>query len=1250
MKRLLGVFLTLFFISPSLFGQTTISGVINTNTTWTAANSPYIIEANVLIPDEVTLTIESGVIVKFKSDTYLKIEGFLIAIGNESDKIVFTSNETNPSRGDWDKIWLSGTTTNFDENDNYVSGTKIEYCIITYADEGLRVDESSLYLLNSDFIENNIGINFKKIDNSIIKKNNFENNGSGTSTSAGTENNGIGNFVFTKILENIFQNNDNNGFTFGGYRNNANNNLIKNNLSINNGGDGFSFRWGDVVRGFADNIIEGNIIYKNAGNGITIGRDNNVIKRNIIVDNNGSGIGISGTYIYEGLIIENNIISGNKRYGIDLSSNTNTLVLNNSIINSGSDSNYPSIGIPDSYIASSNNVISNNTIFGSVNNSIELMYGPNEITNNNFIGWDANLVIKLLSGNSTDINATNNYWGTIDESVISGLIYDYYDDFELGEVDYSNFLSSKSTLAPVSPPVNVEKSTNQGNLKITWTANTESDLAGYKIYYGNFSGYSFSNSIDVGNVTEYVLDLPSHYKDSTIAVTTYDIDLDDINDMTEGNESWYSIATYNPIFYLEENNVTINCFDAEIGDTFEINDTTYTKRNIEQITTKNAATTCTSGIDNMDGLFENEISFNEDISHWDVSSVKNMNEMFFRAESFNQNINYWDVSNVEGMNHMFAVAKSFDQPLGDWDVSSVKTMNSMFASTPFNQDISGWNLESSLTTDAMFAFNTEFNQDISSWNVSSVENMQIMFERATSFNQPLNEWDVSSVTNMRGMFNGASSFNQPINMWDVTGVTSMKNMFSNSIFNQNITNWDTRNVENMNFMFFENNVFNQDISKWCVSKITEQPESFISATSPLEKLPEWGRCNEIDLFIPHINSYTIDTTYTGVYQNIYSNSGFNSFQFSLFYDPDSINIEVLDFENTIAKDFELIVNKEQSGQIIVSGAGTKSIKEDGKLLNLKIDYNVGGQSSIYLRDLNFDEDLFTGKNSKINIISEFLLCGDVTADNTVTALDAAHILRHTVRLSPQYPLEGRDFIAGDVTNNGAVTAYDAYFVLRDIVGMGSGLSCTSTIYNLKEGWTPKLNWSVYSKGSELVTSISFSEIKHEVNALELEILNGAELKVTGLPADWNTIEYTREGTQYLSMYGLTPLITPELKWVQTTGQTIAVKIRVNESNWQTIVHELEANEVLPEQYVLSQNYPNPFNPSTQIQYALPEATEVTLEVFNSVGQKVMELVNGQQSAGYHRATFDASGLSSGVYLYMLTTPSFTQTKKMLLIK
>jgi hypothetical protein len=100
----------------------------------------------------------------------------------------------------------------------------------------------------------------------------------------------------------------------------------------------------------------------------------------------------------------------------------------------------------------------------------------------------------------------------------------------------------------------------------------------------------------------------------------------------------------------------------------------------------------------------------------------------------------------------------------------------------------------------------------------------------------------------------------------------------------------------------------------------------------------------------------------------------------------------------------------------------------------------------------------------------------------------------------------------------------------------------------------------------------------------------------------------------------------------------------------SVINSVEPLEELPQNYALSQNYPNPFNPTTKINYSLPEATKVSLEVYNLLGRKVMELVNGQQSAGYHTTTFDASGLSSGVYLYKLTTPSFTETKKMLLIK
>jgi hypothetical protein len=93
----------------------------------------------------------------------------------------------------------------------------------------------------------------------------------------------------------------------------------------------------------------------------------------------------------------------------------------------------------------------------------------------------------------------------------------------------------------------------------------------------------------------------------------------------------------------------------------------------------------------------------------------------------------------------------------------------------------------------------------------------------------------------------------------------------------------------------------------------------------------------------------------------------------------------------------------------------------------------------------------------------------------------------------------------------------------------------------------------------------------------------------------------------------------------------------------------------PVEYVLGQNYPNPFNPSTKFSYNLPFKSNVTLAVYNLIGQKVLTLVNGNMEAGTHEVDINAASMNSGVYIYILNASgedgsTFTASKKMTLLK
>ncbi len=94
----------------------------------------------------------------------------------------------------------------------------------------------------------------------------------------------------------------------------------------------------------------------------------------------------------------------------------------------------------------------------------------------------------------------------------------------------------------------------------------------------------------------------------------------------------------------------------------------------------------------------------------------------------------------------------------------------------------------------------------------------------------------------------------------------------------------------------------------------------------------------------------------------------------------------------------------------------------------------------------------------------------------------------------------------------------------------------------------------------------------------------------------------------------------------------------------------EIQDAVPADFTLEQNYPNPFNPSTNIRFSLPEANQVTLKVFDMLGQEVVTLVNEFINAGSYEVSFDASNLPTGIYTYSITAGDFQSVKKMMLIK
>jgi len=375
-----------------------VSGIIGTDTTWSAADSPYCATGNILVEQDVILTVEPGVTVRFGPTRTLQVDGGLVALGTVTQSITFTSAYTQPQPGDWGGILFTATTIDavFDGQGAYIAGSGLRYVILEYggtdhlyvlSGSGNVSDKATIYVEHSTIRHNASGGILLTGEGSYVAHNTITNN---TAAYCGAINNAArGSLIYENLIT------DNTGGWSGGICNSADDVIIRKNTIINNVGN----TGGGIRQEYADNtIVSENVIRNNTatygGGGLYSNSTNTQITHNMIQNNTapyGGGIhyGDSGQLMF------------------------NTIVSNTSSTNAGG------IYLNGAY----ESVIWKNTL--QFNQGYALYNGH--------------------PSTSPHVDARYNYWGTSDDATIQTLIYDWFDDGTKSIVDYAPILTAPYT-------------------------------------------------------------------------------------------------------------------------------------------------------------------------------------------------------------------------------------------------------------------------------------------------------------------------------------------------------------------------------------------------------------------------------------------------------------------------------------------------------------------------------------------------------------------------------------------------------------------------------------------------------------------------------------------------------------------------------------------------------------------------------------------------------------------------------------
>ncbi len=224
-----------------------------------------------------------------------------------------------------------------------------------------------------------------------------------------------------------------------------------------------------------------------------------------------------------------------------------------------------------------------------------------------------------------------------------------------------------------------------------------------------------------------------------------------------------------------------------------------------------------------------------------------------------------------------------------------------------------------------------------------------------------------------------------------------------------------------------------------------------------------------------------------------------------------------------------------------------------------------------------------------------------------------------------------------------------------------------------------------SDSSSIITGYNFDESElsldngvTEINADGIQTIKSnapifaraPELNITILSSvyelEWSGGDYNQaesyvlqksvEGSEYYNVFTFQSYKTPDkvysyLDKVDENSDVVFYRVKqINSDGTAVYSSQVKVGQGIMEPFTVDQNFPNPFNPKTSISIELLEDAEVEITIYNLEGKEVQKLEKGYLSKGKHTFSFDGSELPSGVYLYKVATPTYTQTKKMILAK